>query len=108
VYDHEGKSPRHGTRVSSLAEVPYFDADAPSQSTGLATCQQRFKMIRRNTHAEVRGVHLKRICVHRLWDNRISIHAAVYDHEGKSPRHGTRVSSLAEVVNRRNPPGLHP
>ncbi|GAA5953686.1 hypothetical protein JCM8115_004122 [Rhodotorula mucilaginosa] len=32
-----------------------------------------------------------------LWDNRISIHAAVYDHEGKSPRHGTRVSSLAEV-----------
>ncbi|GAA5970705.1 hypothetical protein JCM21900_000972 [Sporobolomyces salmonicolor] len=32
-----------------------------------------------------------------LWDNRISIHAAVYDHEGKVPRHGTRVSSLAEV-----------
>ncbi|GAA6040616.1 hypothetical protein JCM8097_008070 [Rhodosporidiobolus ruineniae] len=32
-----------------------------------------------------------------LWDNRISIHAAVYDHEGKSERHGTRVSSLAEV-----------
>ncbi|GAA5835117.1 hypothetical protein JCM11251_000167 [Rhodosporidiobolus azoricus] len=32
-----------------------------------------------------------------LWDNRISIHAAVYDHEGKHPRHGTRVSSLAEV-----------
>ncbi|BGP41017.1 hypothetical protein JCM10449v2_004986 [Rhodotorula kratochvilovae] len=32
-----------------------------------------------------------------LWDNRVSIHAAVYDHEGKVPRHGTRVSSLAEV-----------
>ncbi|KAK4704135.1 sulfonate dioxygenase, partial [Phenoliferia sp. Uapishka_3] len=32
-----------------------------------------------------------------LWDNRVSIHAAVFDHEGKSPRHGTRVSSLAEV-----------
>ncbi|GAA5872357.1 hypothetical protein JCM8547_000906 [Rhodosporidiobolus lusitaniae] len=32
-----------------------------------------------------------------LWDNRISIHAACYDHEGKHPRHGTRVSSLAEV-----------
>jgi alpha-ketoglutarate-dependent taurine dioxygenase len=32
-----------------------------------------------------------------LWDNRVSIHAAVYDYEGKVPRHGTRVSSLAEV-----------
>jgi hypothetical protein len=35
VYDHEGKSPRHGTRVSSLAEVPYFDADAPSRREAL-------------------------------------------------------------------------
>ncbi|EIN08818.1 alpha-ketoglutarate-dependent taurine dioxygenase [Punctularia strigosozonata HHB-11173 SS5] len=32
-----------------------------------------------------------------LWDNRISIHAAVFDYEGHEPRHGTRVSSLAEV-----------
>ncbi|GAA6007160.1 hypothetical protein JCM10207_001528 [Rhodosporidiobolus poonsookiae] len=32
-----------------------------------------------------------------LWDNRVSIHAAVFDYEGKEPRHGTRVSSLAEV-----------
>ncbi|GAA5864197.1 hypothetical protein JCM8547_001289 [Rhodosporidiobolus lusitaniae] len=32
-----------------------------------------------------------------LWDNRISIHAAVFDYEGREPRHGTRVSSLAEV-----------
>lgn len=32
-----------------------------------------------------------------LWDNRVSIHAAIYDHEGKEPRHGTRVSTLAEV-----------
>ncbi|ORY52708.1 alpha-ketoglutarate-dependent taurine dioxygenase [Leucosporidium creatinivorum] len=32
-----------------------------------------------------------------LWDNRVSIHAAVYDYEGKAPRHGTRVSSLAEI-----------
>ncbi|GAA5825865.1 hypothetical protein JCM11251_000032 [Rhodosporidiobolus azoricus] len=32
-----------------------------------------------------------------LWDNRITIHAAVFDYEGKAPRHGTRVSSLAEV-----------
>ena len=32
-----------------------------------------------------------------LWDNRISQHFAVLDYEGQEPRHGTRVSSLAEV-----------
>lgn len=32
-----------------------------------------------------------------LWDNRISQHNAVWDHEGTEPRHGTRVTSLAEV-----------
>lgn len=32
-----------------------------------------------------------------LWDNRISQHNAVWDHEGNEPRHGTRVTSLAEV-----------
>ncbi|CAK7900944.1 alpha-ketoglutarate-dependent sulfonate dioxygenase [[Candida] anglica] len=32
-----------------------------------------------------------------LWDNRVSQHFAVWDHEGNEPRHGTRVSSLAEV-----------
>ncbi|CAK7900889.1 alpha-ketoglutarate-dependent sulfonate dioxygenase [[Candida] anglica] len=32
-----------------------------------------------------------------IWDNRISQHNAVWDHEGQSPRHGTRVTSLAEV-----------
>ncbi|GEQ68644.1 hypothetical protein JCM33374_g2312 [Metschnikowia sp. JCM 33374] len=32
-----------------------------------------------------------------IWDNRIANHNAVWDHEGKQPRHGTRVTSLAEV-----------
>ncbi|KAK6455106.1 oxidoreductase activity protein [Scheffersomyces xylosifermentans] len=32
-----------------------------------------------------------------LWDNRISQHFAVWDYEGEQPRHGTRVSTLAEV-----------
>lgn len=32
-----------------------------------------------------------------LWDNRISQHNAVWDHEGQDARHGTRVTSLAEV-----------
>ncbi|PGH16174.1 hypothetical protein AJ79_01941 [Helicocarpus griseus UAMH5409] len=31
-----------------------------------------------------------------LWDNRITIHNASWDHEGNQPRHGTRVTSLAE------------
>ncbi|KAH8910347.1 alpha-ketoglutarate-dependent sulfonate dioxygenase [Coniochaeta sp. PMI_546] len=31
-----------------------------------------------------------------LWDNRITIHNASWDYAGKQPRHGTRVTSLAE------------
>jgi alpha-ketoglutarate-dependent taurine dioxygenase len=31
-----------------------------------------------------------------LWDNRITIHNASWDYEGREPRHGTRVTSLAE------------
>ncbi|KAL5117430.1 hypothetical protein ACEQ8H_004595 [Pleosporales sp. CAS-2024a] len=31
-----------------------------------------------------------------LWDNRITIHNASWDYEGNGPRHGTRVTSLAE------------
>lgn len=32
-----------------------------------------------------------------IWDNRVSQHRSIWDHEGKEPRHGTRVTSLAEV-----------
>lgn len=32
-----------------------------------------------------------------IWDNRITQHRSVWDHEGKQPRHGTRVTSLAEI-----------
>ncbi|KAL2155778.1 hypothetical protein VTH82DRAFT_520 [Thermothelomyces myriococcoides] len=32
-----------------------------------------------------------------LWDNRITIHNASWDYAGRHPRHGTRVTSLAEV-----------
>ncbi|GMM28502.1 hypothetical protein DAMA08_012180 [Martiniozyma asiatica (nom. inval.)] len=35
VWDHEGKSPRHGTRVTSLAEKPYFDPASKSQREAL-------------------------------------------------------------------------
>lgn len=37
-WDYEGAEPRHGTRVTSLAEKPYFDPDAPTrrQALGLA------------------------------------------------------------------------
>ena len=31
-----------------------------------------------------------------IWDNRVSQHRNVWDHEGTEPRHGTRVTSLAE------------
>ncbi|ODV95467.1 hypothetical protein PACTADRAFT_75944 [Pachysolen tannophilus NRRL Y-2460] len=32
-----------------------------------------------------------------LWDNRVSQHCAVWDYENDEPRHGTRVTSLAEL-----------
>jgi hypothetical protein len=35
VYDYEGEEPRHGTRVSSLAEVPYFDPASKSRREAL-------------------------------------------------------------------------
>jgi hypothetical protein len=37
-YDYQGLEPRHGTRVTSLAEKPVFEADAPTrrQALGLA------------------------------------------------------------------------
>jgi alpha-ketoglutarate-dependent taurine dioxygenase len=31
-----------------------------------------------------------------LWDNRITIHTVSWDYEGTEPRHGTRVTALAE------------
>ena len=31
-----------------------------------------------------------------LWDNRITQHIASWDYEGNEPRHGTRVTALAE------------
>ncbi|CAI8502057.1 unnamed protein product [Pichia kudriavzevii] len=35
IWDHEGEEPRHGTRVTSLAEVPFFDPDSKSQREAL-------------------------------------------------------------------------
>ncbi|GMM31520.1 hypothetical protein DAMA08_042650 [Martiniozyma asiatica (nom. inval.)] len=35
VWDHEGKQARHGTRVTSLAERPYFDPASKSQREAL-------------------------------------------------------------------------
>ncbi|ORY68278.1 taurine dioxygenase [Pseudomassariella vexata] len=34
-WDYGGKHPRHGTRVTSLAEKPYFDPDAPTRRQAL-------------------------------------------------------------------------
>ncbi|GME79944.1 unnamed protein product [Ambrosiozyma monospora] len=35
TWDHEGRDARHGTRVTSLAEVPYFDPNSKSQREAL-------------------------------------------------------------------------
>ena len=34
-WDYEGSQPRHGTRVTALAEAPYFQEDAPSRREAL-------------------------------------------------------------------------
>jgi hypothetical protein len=34
-WDYEGLEPRHGTRVTSLAEKPYFDPNAPTRRQAL-------------------------------------------------------------------------
>ena len=34
-WDYEGTEARHGTRVTSLAEKPYFDLNAPSRREAL-------------------------------------------------------------------------
>lgn len=34
-WDYGGKYPRHGTRVTSLAEKPFFDAAAPARRESL-------------------------------------------------------------------------
>lgn len=41
-WDYEGNEPRHGTRVTALAEKPYFKADAPTrrQALGLASADE--------------------------------------------------------------------
>ena len=41
-YDYQGLEPRHGTRVTSLAEKPVFEADAPTRrhALGLAAADE--------------------------------------------------------------------
>lgn len=34
-WDYGGKHPRHGTRVTSLAERPFFDVNAPTRREAL-------------------------------------------------------------------------
>ena len=34
-WDYEGSEPRHGTRVTALAETPYFHHDAPTRREAL-------------------------------------------------------------------------
>lgn len=34
-WDYGGKEPRHGTRVTSLAEKPYFDPNSPTRRQAL-------------------------------------------------------------------------
>ncbi|OCF34067.1 sulfonate dioxygenase [Kwoniella heveanensis BCC8398] len=66
-------------------------------SEAQAILRKLFQVYEQNTDIQVRFKWSPRTSA--LWDNRISIHSAVYDYldeQTNEPRHGTRVSSLAE------------
>lgn len=42
-WDYAGRHPRHGTRVTSLAEKPFFDADAPTRRQALGLLDESEK-----------------------------------------------------------------
>ena len=39
-WDYEGSQPRHGTRVTALAEVPFFRGDAPTRRQALGLVRE--------------------------------------------------------------------
>lgn len=42
-WDYAGKQPRHGTRVTSLAERPFFDPKAPTRRQALGLLDEEEK-----------------------------------------------------------------
>jgi hypothetical protein len=42
-WDYAGKHPRHGTRVTSLGEKPFFKADAPTRRQALGLLDESEK-----------------------------------------------------------------
>ena len=42
-WDYGGQYPRHGTRVTALAEVPFFDAKAPTRREALGLLDEEEK-----------------------------------------------------------------
>lgn len=44
-WDYGGLYPRHGTRVTALAEVPYFDASAPTRREALGLLDEDEKAV---------------------------------------------------------------
>jgi hypothetical protein len=43
-WDYGGQHPRHGTRVTSLAEAPYFDPNAPTRRQALGLLDEDEKL----------------------------------------------------------------
>ena len=44
-WDYGGNYPRHGTRVTALAEVPFFDPSAPTRREALGQLSEDEKPI---------------------------------------------------------------
>ncbi|KAJ0160531.1 putative alpha-ketoglutarate-dependent sulfonate dioxygenase [Colletotrichum tanaceti] len=103
-----GAGPKHIERAHPLVRVHpatgwkalYVNRLFTTQIVGLdkaesdAILRYLFDVYEKNVDIQVRFKWTPNTSA--LWDNRITIHNASWDYEGNHPRHGTRVTSLAE------------
>ncbi|KAF7563736.1 hypothetical protein G7046_g385 [Stylonectria norvegica] len=106
--EHPEEGPKHIERVHPLVRVHpatgwkalWVNRAMTDRIVGLDKAESDlilnylYDVYEKNVDIQVRWRWTPRTSV--LWDNRITIHNASWDYSGKEPRHGTRVTSLAE------------
>ncbi|EAW12389.1 TauD/TfdA dioxygenase family protein [Aspergillus clavatus NRRL 1] len=106
--DHPEEGPRHVEREHPLVRVHpatgwkalWVNRGYTTQIVGFDKAESDvilghlFDVYEKNIDIQLRFKWTPRTSA--LWDNRITIHNASWDYEGREPRHGTRVTSLAE------------
>ncbi|KAH7134128.1 hypothetical protein EDB81DRAFT_658265 [Dactylonectria macrodidyma] len=106
--DHPEEGPKHIERVHPLVRVHpvtgwkalWVNRPMTDRIVGLdraesdAILNYLYDVYEKNVDIQVRFKWTPRSSA--LWDNRITQHNASWDYAGREPRHGTRVTSLAE------------